>query len=296
MNFYRPLLLLLPMFAVLFLSACGTVPYSGRSQFLLTSQNEENQLGEQAWKELLQTAKISTNPSQNAALNRVGQAVSSAAAKDAPNFHWEFKVIEDQTANAFCLPGGKIAVYSGLFAYAANDAELATVIAHEVSHAIARHSGERISQEMAANVGSSAVSTALESNLAGGLFSIGAQYGAILPYSRQHEYEADYIGLLLMSRAGYDPRAAITFWTKFGKLGNDSNFTVFFSTHPMGSDRLDYMQSKMPEALGFYGQSVQKGLGTIYGPARVSMPTQSNVPASASALRTNSHKVSKKIR
>lgn len=250
----------------LLLTACSTVPYSGRSQMLLTSIAEEKLMGEQAWAEISSKEKVTRNRKYSSAVIRVGRYISAVA--DQPEFQWEFKTFESEQPNAFCLPGGKVAVYTGLFQYTANDAELAAVVGHEIGHAIARHGGERVSQGILVDIGSELLSASVDPSmqqewqLAYGLV---ANVGAILPYSRIHEYEADYIGLILMSKAGYDPRACISFWGKFGKLGSTSELGEFLSTHPIGEKRLEKMKEKLPEAFQYYNKAKTKhGLGVKY--------------------------------
>lgn len=249
---------------LLLLCACSTVPYSGRSQFLLTSVEEERSLGAEAFTEILAESKISNDAAMNAAVNRVGKAIVAVVeAEQKTDFEWEFKVIESDVANAFCLPGGKIAVYTGLFPYAANDAELATVMAHEIAHALARHSGEDISHNMLNTLGALLLYATTESEELLALYSVGGEVGVRLPFSRSQETEADYIGMVLMAKAGYDPQAAIPFWEKFGR-SDESRLENFFSTHPMGSDRIAAFKKNMPEALKYYEKSAKKGYGVIY--------------------------------
>lgn len=235
-----------------FIPACGIVPYSGRSQMIMTTVEEENKLGDEAWKEVLETSKLSSSTLYTSAVDRTGKAIAEAARNDAPGFQWEFKLIEDQQANAFCLPGGKIAVYSGLFDFADNDAELAAVIGHEVGHAIARHGGERMSHDLVRDAGGAILSSTAQSDAVLAAYGIGTTLGASLPYSRAQEYEADYIGLILMAKAGYDPQSAITFWEKFSKVGSKSKISAFLSTHPLGAERIKRMNRHMQEALDIY--------------------------------------------
>ena len=246
------------MLAVM-LAACQTAPYSNRSQLLLTTQSEENEQGAASWKEILNTEKISTDSAAVNALNRVGPRIASAS--EQKDFQWEFKVIESEQANAFCLPGGKVALYTGILPYMENDAEMAVVIGHEVSHAIARHGGERISQGYIQSFGSELVSSAFESaaakEIAVAVYGVTTNLTAILPYSRLHESEADKIGMMLMAKAGYDPNYAISFWKKFGSSGGGV-LEAFTSTHPLGSDRIKAMQENLPEALKIYNAAKNK--------------------------------------
>lgn len=245
-----------------FIIGCETVPFTGRSQLMLTSPSEEAQLGEQAWKEVLSQNRVSGNSNYNIALKRVGANLAKAANK--PDYKWEFIVFENTEPNAFCLPGGKVGVYSGLFQYTANDAELSSVVGHEIGHAIARHGGERMSQSAVQEIGAQAVATTLNGKSAGTIqaamvaYSAGTNLGVMLPYSRTHEYEADKLGLVYMAKAGYNPNAAITFWQKFGKLSQTGTVGEFFSTHPMSEKRIEEMKAYLPTALDMYRTAPSK--------------------------------------
>ncbi len=245
-----------------FLCACQTVPFTGRKRVMLFSEEEENNMGKQAWEEISSKEKISTNSKYNAALTRIGTAISKAANK--PDYKWEFKVIESDQANAFCLPGGKVAVYTGLFKYTENDAELAAVVGHEVAHALARHGGERMTMEGITSTTLAVVASTAELT-DGTMMALGiaSQAGVTLPYSRKHEYEADEIGILLMADAGYDPKAAVQFWHKFQSASPETPIIGdFLSTHPLGSKRIDKLNSLYPQAKQRYDNSAnKKGLG-----------------------------------
>lgn len=251
-------------FSAVLLSACRSVPYTGRSQLLFTSEQEENDLGRQAWSEIKRKERITSNKVYKDAVVRVGTNIAKAAKK--PDFKWEFRTFESKQANAFCLPGGKIAVYTGLFKYISNDAELATVLAHEVGHALARHGGERISAGKLQQVGAELVSAVVDpgdKELALIVYG-GATNAAMLPYSRMHEYEADHIGVMLMSEAGYDPRYAIQFWSKFSKASQSNSFMELLQTHPMSEKRILELKKLLPEALEKYHKAKIK-----YGAGRV---------------------------
>ncbi|HJO96052.1 MAG TPA: M48 family metallopeptidase [Victivallales bacterium] len=241
-------------------TACINAPYTSRKQFVITSKQEENQLGEKAWKEILSKEKISGNTQYNAAIQRVGKHIANAV--NDKSWNWEFKVIDSQEVNAFCLSGGKIAVYAGMFKYINNDAELATIIGHEVGHAIARHFGERLTQLYAQELGGNmlAIGLALADLPSdwGMAYGLASNLGFILPYSREHEYESDYIGIMLMAKAGYNPKAAIHFWEKFSKLSNYGPIKEFFVTHPMGEKRVKELKLLLPEALKVYNQNPDK--------------------------------------
>jgi predicted Zn-dependent protease len=222
----------------------------------MTNEQDENQLGSQVWNKMLTEEKISDNKEQNAALQRIGRNIAAVSGK--PEYNWEFKVFINPAANAFCLPGGKVGVTDSLFAYTANDAELATVVGHEVGHALARHGGERMTQGMIQEVGAQAISYSTEEAAFVTAFGLLTNVGAILPFSREHEYEADHIGLMLMAKAGYYPPAAISFWEKFGKGGNDQAILELLSTHPMSKKRLEEMKTLQTKAMEYYEKAPVK--------------------------------------
>lgn len=247
--------------AMMLWQGCQSVPLTGRHQLMLSTEKSENTLGEQAWTQLLGQYETSKTPMYVHALERVGPAIRDVSGR--PDFKWEFRVLESSEPNAFCLPGGKVAVYSGLFPYISNDAELATVVAHEIGHALARHGGERMTLEGLKDVGSAA----LQLSGADGqrwleLYGVGTQVGALLPFSRKHEYEADQMGLILMARAGYNPTAAISFWKKFAAAGGATALTEWASTHPSGDNRIQQLNSLMTSAMAEYQKApVKHGLG-----------------------------------
>lgn len=246
------------------LAACATNPYTERSQLLLVSESQEMQLGAQAYEQVLKDpkVKISRDPREADPVKRVAARVIEAAkgskyADTARQFDWEVSVIkDDKTMNAFALPGGKIAVYTGIFPVAKNEAGLAVILGHEVTHALARHGAERMSQGMAAQlaVGLATLGAASQgidpqiAQLAGGAL---AQYGFILPFSRTHESEADHIGLLLAAQAGYDPHEAVHVWERMEQLSKGQP-PEFLSTHPGHGTRIKQLEAWMPEALSYY--------------------------------------------
>lgn len=250
--------------AVLVLTGCFSVPYTNRSQIIMISQGEEKKLGVQAWQDTQKTEKLSTNIQYNQALQRIGYNL--AAVSEKTDYEWEFKVFDSDEVNAFCLPGGKVAVYSGLFKLADNDAEMAAVVGHEIAHALARHGAERMSQDTINQLGMNAVGLATGNTLYTQAYGLITQSGVILPYSRLHEYEADYIGLILMAKAGYDPNAALTLWEKFKMVTpSDSLFGDFFQTHPMSEKRIEQFKEKLPEAVAIYNNiQVKRGIGYKY--------------------------------
>ncbi len=243
------------------LCACASVPYTDRSRLMLTDLEYENRLGAESWTEVCSEEKESADAELTAQVVRVGKNIAAVSGQD--SFQWEFKLFDSSVANAFCLPGGKVAVYSAIAEYMDNEAELAVVIGHEIAHAVARHGGERISQsilqEMGKNLLFMASGDSDESSLAAVAYGIVTEYGVLLPYSREHEYEADRIGMILMAKAGYDPSSAIVFWEKFGGSGGGLEF---LSTHPLSENRIEQMRGILPEAMEFYqSASVKRGTG-----------------------------------
>ncbi len=235
--------------------ACQTVPITGRQQLVILSEAEETKLGLQAYREILQKEKLSRNRRINAMVRRVGRRIADVSNR--PQFQWEFRVIDKDVANAFALPGGKVAVYTGILKYTQTEAGLAVVMGHEVAHALARHGGERISQAMVAQgvIGAGQAATGVSGPAAQQI--AGLAYGLLfeLPFSRSHESEADRIGLSLMAQAGYDPREAVPFWQRMsgGKKGQAP--PEFLSTHPSGTTRIRQLRQWMPEALKHYRAS-----------------------------------------
>jgi len=254
------------------LAGCQSAPMTGRSQFLAFSPSTENQIGQQAWDETLaeasQKGTLVSSGSQAERVQRVGAAIAEAAlrhpdtARIAEGYSWDFVLLRDDQVNAWALPGGHSAVYTGLFTVVQNDDELAVVLGHEVAHALARHSGERMTQGVFVNLGltvAQVLSGDMDSQSREVLMqSLGivGQAGVILPFSRQHESEADHIGLLLAADAGYDPRAAITLWTRMGERGGERPPEIL-STHPSEATRIERLEELMPQALEIYERSSQ---------------------------------------
>lgn len=254
---------------------CATNPYTERGQLLLVSSDYETQLGTQAYQEVLKDPKVrlSQDPKEVDPVKRVADRIIAAAkrskyAETAQRFDWQVSVIkDDKTQNAFALPGGKIAVYTGIFPVAKNEAGLAAIMGHEVTHALARHGAERMSQGILAQVGLIGTAIALEtqrassetSRAAMAALGLGTQVGVLLPFSRKHESEADYIGLLLAAQAGYDPQEAVRVWERMERAGGGQP-PEFLSTHPSHGTRIEQLQEWMPEALKFYAQAAKAPL------------------------------------
>ena len=230
---------------------------------MLTSEKTEIKIGEEAFEEIKKNGKISKDDKINSAVKRVGRDIAAATGKQ--DYNWDFIVLESKDINACCLPGGKVVVYTGLFGYIHNDGELATVLGHEIGHALARHSGEQISHSYLESAGGYALSAVLSVVGAppgvGSIYGVATGLGIDLPYSRTQEYEADHIGIIIMAKAGYDPKTAIIFWNSFSKESNYGPLKEFFATHPMGEKRLEELKKLLPEAEKVYS-SVQLKLGT----------------------------------
>ncbi len=248
---------LLPLLLVFFFISCTTAPITERKQLILIPKSEEITLGLQAYKQILKKAKLCHDPKVVHLVNKVGWRIAKAA--DRPDFAWEFKVIkDDKTANAFCLPGGKVFVYTGILPYTKDEAGLATVISHEVGHVIARHGAERMSTLLLIELGEAGLAAALKKHsptVAKAFliaYGLGAELGILLPYSRLQEYEADHIGLILMAKAGYDPKAAIAFWERMLKRKKKGHIPEFLSTHPADEKRIAALKQLLPEAMQYY--------------------------------------------
>jgi predicted Zn-dependent protease len=225
------------------------------------------QLGLTAFDQLKQETPISHDPELNAMVQRVGKRIAAVADKDLPDAQWEFVVFESKEANAFCLPGGKVGVYTGLIPIAKDDAGLATVMSHEIGHAVAHHGAERMSEAMVLEGAGQALGTAVSgadarvqqaTMLA---YGAGSKVGRELPHSRKQELEADHIGMIYMARAGYDPNAAIEFWQRFSDYnkargGSDSWVAKFLSTHPVDEVRIQELRKLLPEAERAFSRSV----------------------------------------
>lgn len=254
---------------IVFFVGCSTVPITGRKQLSFIPQNQLITSSADSYRQLISESKLSGDAQKKQMVVDVGRRIASSAEefmrengmeKEIQNYHWEFKLIEDdKTVNAFCMPGGKIAVYTGILPVTRDEDGLAVVMGHEVAHALANHGGERMSQLLIVQMGATSLSAALSGQpeqtrqLLMQAFGLGANVGVLLPYSRSHELEADHIGLILMARAGYDPRTAIPFWQKMNNLGGERP-PEFLSTHPAPEKRIQDLQNELPEAMKYYKQ------------------------------------------
>ncbi len=247
--------------ALLFIG-CTKAPITGRNQLIMISPQQELALGFESAKQVLQKEKVSTDPQKNAMVKRIGERIAQTAeALYNVNYQWEFFVIDNnEEANAFCLPGGKVFVYTGLFKYAANDDELAAVMGHEIAHALARHGAERMSSGQLQQIGGQILGAVMQSQgnpantaIAMQAFGIGTELGVMLPHSRTQEYEADHIGLILAAKSGYDPRAALSFWQKFSQDGQTP--PEYLSTHPAPANRIAEIKALLPKTIPMYEAS-----------------------------------------
>jgi len=236
------------------LAGCTTGLDLAKSVPNVVSPQQEVQLGVEQWQRIRQEEPVSQNAGMQNALKTVGSRLLAAAGENPAD--WEMVVFASEEANAFALPGGKIGVYEGIFRYMDNDAQLAAVVGHEIGHNQARHAARRLSTSAATDLGVQTIGALLSvgnvayANEIAGLLGVGAQYGIILPYSRDQELEADRIGLILMARAGYDPREALAFWQNMESAGARS--PEFASTHPAPASRIAQLESLLPEALAIY--------------------------------------------
>lgn len=267
--YFKPTIMLksyLTLFLIFLLSACATVPITGRKQLNLVSNEEIIPLSEAQYKEVVAQGPLSTDKEQTQMVKAVGLKIQKAveeymvannASEQLSGFNWEFNLIEQDVANAWCMPGGKVAFYTGIMPICQDETGIAVVMGHEVAHAIANHGRERMSQSMAVEMGLSSVSAAMGENptLTKEIFmqsmGIGTQLG-MLRFSRQHESEADKIGLIFMAMAGYDPAAAPEFWTRMKSMSGGEAPPEWLSTHPSHETRISDLKAAIPEAMKYY--------------------------------------------
>ena len=264
------------LFVLLAFSACTTNPVTGRKEFTAgVSTQEEMQLGIESFDKMKKEVPISHDANANAMLQRVGQRLAKVATKDMPNAQWEFVVFDSDEANAFCLPGGKVGIYKGILPIAKDDAGLATVVAHEIAHAVSRHGAERMATAQAMEVGGQLLGAATQSakpitqTAVAAAYGLGGQVGYQLPHSRNQESEADHIGLLYMARAGYEPKEALNFWQRFSAYNEQhggSKVPSLLSDHPVDSKRIQQIQAWLPEAQRQYvGGNINEPAGAAKG-------------------------------
>jgi len=257
------------LFAVVLLTiyACTTVPVTGRNQLSLISNAEIIPMANQQYVEVIKTGPLSTNAEQTAMIRRVGVNIQKAVeqymaeknlSSQLQGFAWEFNLINDpKTVNAWCMPGGKVAFYTGILPICKDELGVAVVMGHEVAHAIANHGRERMSQQMVAQYGMSTLGALMGQNPSAGnellMQAVGAGAGVgMLKFSRQHESEADKMGLIFMAMAGYDPNEAPIFWERMSSLSGGQQPPEFLSTHPSHETRVNDLKAWMPEAMKYY--------------------------------------------
>ncbi len=245
----------------------GTVPITGRKQNIIVSDEQILSLSNQEYTNYMKTAKLSTDVKSTTMVKRCGERLATAVmtyleqngmAADKANYSWEFSLVQDNSVNAFCMPGGKIVVYEGLLPVTRDEASLSIVLGHEIAHAVAKHSAERISNQMKQQYGGKILSQVLGGSgisegwqlLGSSAFSLGSQIGGAA-YSRKQENEADRLGIIFAAMAGYDPQVAVDFWKRMAEATGGSNTSVF-SSHPADEKRIANIEKWMPEALGYY--------------------------------------------
>jgi predicted Zn-dependent protease len=250
-------ILVLGLAIILSAASCATVPVTGRKSFILVSEGEEMALGSDSYRQVLSQSEVVSSGPNADMVRRVGQRIAKIC--DRPDYAWEFALIrDDATLNAFCLPGGKVAVYTGILKVTQTEAGLATVMGHEIAHAIARHGGERMTDQLALQLGGVGLSTLLKDkspaarDMVLAAYGVGGQVGMLLPFGRSQESEADHIGLIYMARAGYDPREAIEFWKRMETLASGQAPPEWLSTHPSHGKRVKGLETWLPEAIREY--------------------------------------------
>jgi predicted Zn-dependent protease len=282
-------------------TGCRSAPVTGRRQMLLMPETQEVSMGLTSYQDIVGKEPVSTNAAYIETVERVGQRIAAVA--DKPDYQWEFRVIASDVQNAFCLPGGKVAIYEGILPICENEAGLAVVMSHEVAHALARHGGERMSQSLAVDGVKQAVSYATQKQdetrreILLKAYGVASEYGVILPYSRKHESEADHIGLMLMAKAGYDPSEAPRFWQRFAVAQQGNKPLEFLSTHPSDARRAGDLESLLPEAMKLYVTAPSRfglgeGLAAHHRPATPAASTASRPAAVMPASATSAASVS----
>ena len=278
----------------LLMESCGSVPFTGRKQLQLVSSEEVLALSLQQYQDFMRTAPVERGTANAQMVNRVGTRIANAVktfytnngyASELNDYAWEFNLVKDNSVNAFAMPGGKVVVYTGLLPITQTEEALAVVMGHEVAHVLARHSDERMSQQVALQYGGAIAGGLLGNSqmmqqLGSTVFGLGAQYGVMMPYARKHEYEADEIGLILMAIAGYDPRVAVPFWTRMAQSSGGAQVPEALSTHPNDMNRISRIESIMPNALQYY-----KGAG-VENKTKEPIKTNVTVPVETGKAKT----------
>ena len=261
MHSYRKIL---TVFFVVIIAACVTTPISNKSAFIMIPIRQEIALGKQAYNQILKEEKDSSDQKTTNLVKQIGLRLAKVSAM--PNLDWEFHLIQSEQQNAFALPGGKVAVYTGLLPIAMNEAGLATVMSHEIAHVIARHGAQRMSRQLILTAGLMATSISLKNDrqkkMIMSALGVGIVYGLTLPFSRSNEAEADQIGLRYMARAGYNPTEAVRFWKRFSSVKGGKKVPEFLSTHPTDKTRIALINRYLTRAkLDYSALKVRYGLG-----------------------------------
>jgi len=258
---------LISLLLFMLVAACATVPITGRSSLNLIPSSSLLSMSFQQYDQFLQSHKVVNGTDEAIMVNRVGSRIQNAVEQYFANhnmadqlngYEWEFNLVKDSLVNAWCMPGGKVVIYTGILPVTQNETGLAVVMGHEIAHAIANHGNERMSQSLLAQFGSVALDQLIKDkpeetqSLFRLAYGIGANVGVLLPYSRLHESEADQMGLIFMAMAGYDPRTAVSFWERMAKMSSGGAPPEFLSTHPAHETRIQNIKDHMPKAMEYY--------------------------------------------
>ena len=258
--------ILLGITSITFLLSCSTVPLTGRSQLNMIPNSEMLSMSFQQYDQFLKENKVSSNRAEVDMVKRVGRNIEQAVEKYLKDnnlssrlngYNWEFNLVEDDQVNAWCMPGGKVVVYTGILPVTNDEAGLAVVMGHEIAHAIAEHGNERMSQQLLQQVGAVGLMVAMKDEpvqtqaLWLSVYGVGTSVGILLPYSRTQESEADHLGLIFMAMAGYDPYEATAFWERMANSGGATP-PEFLSTHPSYDTRIKDLNNWIPEAMKYY--------------------------------------------
>ena len=247
--------------------SCSTVPLTGRSQLNIIPSSTMLSMSFSQYDQFLDQNKVSNNKTQTRIVKKVGHKIQKAVedyfaekgiSEELKGYEWEFNLVESEQVNAWCMPGGKVVIYTGILPITKTETGLAVVMGHEIAHAIAEHGGERMSQGLLTNLGGMALAKALEKKpeetqqLWMAAFGIGAQVGVMLPFSRLHESEADHLGLIFMAMAGYNPKEAVDFWKRMAEMKKGQSPPEFLSTHPSDETRIEDLKKLLPKAMKYY--------------------------------------------
>lgn len=265
--FYLHTILLVTGISILTLPSCFKNPVTGRKAISLVDAGTMNSLSSQQYQDFLKNHKTSNNTTEGKLVIKVGERIASAVNKYLTDqgrgnlikdFNWQFNYVVNKEVNAWCMPGGKVVVYSGIMPIAKDEEGLAVIMGHEIAHAVAQHGSERLSQALIQQTGGLALNVAMKDkpqqtqNIFNNLYGIGSNLSAILPFSRKHESEADEMGLIFMAMAGYDPAVAVAFWERMAANSGNSSVPAFLNTHPASSSRIQNIKKLLPKAQKYY--------------------------------------------